>query len=873
MPHTLNKYRIINSYSKPSLFLLILLLTLVSSLHAQEETRVVDSDRYDKVVIAHEYPHSRFHQFLLGSHYRKEWATPVRVKIMMIDTAYDGLTPYEAGGGRQSKSLKLRDTRKREYVLRSLDKSFGRALPDIYQGTFIEYLVNDQVTIGHPYSAVTIPMMAEAAHIYHTNPQFAYVPKQMALDTFNEHFGNRLYMLEQRPDENWETAENFGNPEKIIGTEKMLEKVFADNHNQIDEALYVRSRLFDMLIGDWGRHDDQWRWAAFEEKDSKVYRPIPRDRDQAYTLFDGLLPGIVLHAANLDYLRGFKDNIKAVNIYNYTARHLDRKCSSELSKEQWINIARDLQASITDDIIEKSVKQLPPEIYPISGPEIISKLKARRSHLVEYASTYYDFLARHVDVEGSEKKEYFEVNRVNDESTLVQVYDLKKDGQKADTPFYIRLFKTDETKDIRLFGIGGEDIYTVKGTVDKGIRLSLIGGEERDSIMDFSLVRHGTRKTHVYDDRDNYFGKSTETRLHFGNDSAIHAYNYREYEYHKRGFRLGVSYNNPDRVYASLGYRFARHAWRKYPYEFEQALYLRYSVSQNALSLLYEGRFYQLVGKWDLTVSAYQDFVRWTNFFGLGNDTKKNTDNRNYYQLRTNEFLGSVGINRTINNHHNLDLTLSFQAIEIFDDAGRYISEHYTPNELFFFEHHSYTTARVGYTYQNVNDPGVPTKGIMFYAGLAYTQNFYEWDKGFTTYNNILQLYIPLYKKFSLASRFGLTAIAGKPEFYQYASIGGGQNLRGFDRDRFWGKTVLYNTNDLRWITDFKSFIMNGKIGFLALIDEGRVWMPDEKSSTIHVGYGAGILLAPFNKFTVSASYAFSNENNRIHLSLNKLLF
>ncbi|RYE24193.1 MAG: hypothetical protein EOP51_08195 [Sphingobacteriales bacterium] len=863
---------IIKQHTRSFLLLPAVLLSTLSTLHAQEETQVVDSDKYHKTVVAHEYPHSKTHNFILGKHYRDEWRTPVLVKVLMLDTAYDGLVPYEAGGGRQSKSLKLHDTHKREYVLRSLDKSFGRALPDIFQGTFVEHLVNDQVTIGHPYSAVTIPPMADAARIYHTNPQFAYIPKQLALDTFNENFGNRLYMLEQRPDENWETAENFGNAEKIVGTEKMLENVLKDNHNQIDEALYVRSRLFDMLIGDWGRHDDQWRWAAFEEKNSKYYRPIPRDRDQAYTLFDGALPGLVLHAADLDYLRGFKNNIKAVNIYNYTARHLDRRCASSMTKEQWINIAEDMQSSITDEVIDKAVKQLPPEVYPLSGQAIASKLKSRRDHLVVFATTYYDFLARHVDIEGSQKKEYFEVNRVNDEHTLVQVYDLDKDGQKADTPFYVRMFKTAETRDIRLFGIGGEDVYKINGNVDKGIKLTLVGGEDRDSIIDVSQVHDGGKKTQVYDDRDNYVERSGETKLHYGSDSAIHAYDYAGYEYHKKGLKLGVSYNNPDRVYASIGYHFARHGWRKYPYEFEQALFLRYSLSQNALSLLYQGDFYQAVGKWNLKLNAYQDFVRWTNFFGLGNDTKRPNPDDNYYQLRTNEFLGSVGLNRTIKKH-NLDLTISFQAIEIFDDANRFISENYTPNDLFFFEHHTYGTARAGYTYQDVNDPGVPTKGVMFYGGIAWTQNFYEWNKGFATYNGIAQFYLPLYKKFSLSSRIGATSISGTPEFYQYASIGGGQNLRGFDRDRFWGKTALYNTNELRWITDFRSYVMNGKIGFLALVDEGRVWMPGESSNTIHVGYGGGIIIAPFNKFTASVSYAFSNENNRIHLNINKLLF
>jgi hypothetical protein len=81
---------------------------------------------------------------------------------LYLDTAAGGLTPSQAGGGRQSRSLHLQTDNHKQYVLRSIDKSFGRAIPEIYQGTYIETILNDQVSIGHPYAAVTISPMAEA---------------------------------------------------------------------------------------------------------------------------------------------------------------------------------------------------------------------------------------------------------------------------------------------------------------------------------------------------------------------------------------------------------------------------------------------------------------------------------------------------------------------------------------------------------------------------------------------------------------------------------------------------------------------------------------------------------------------------------------
>jgi hypothetical protein len=841
---------------------------------AQEETTVLDTavGRSYKMVIAGDYDRTGIHNFFFGRHYRKEWGTAVKARVMMLDTSNGGLTPYEAGGGRQSKTLKLRDRNKREYALRSLDKSFGRALPEKFRGTFIEDAVDDQVTIGHPYSAFTIPTLADAAKIYHTNPGMGYIPKQPALDSFSEDFGNRLYLLEQRPDENWETAPNFGNSKNIVSTEKLIEKLLKNNENRVDQQLYVRSRLFDMFIGDWGRHEDQWRWASFESDNGTLYQPIPRDRDQAYTKFDGLLVRALLHAANQDNLQNFKGIIRDVKAYNFTTRHLDRLCANETTLEQWRSIADDLKASLTDDVIEKAIRKMPPEVFPISGDFIISSLKSRRDHLTDYADQYYRFLARHVDVPGSSERELFEVTRQGKDATSVKVYAIDKQGNRSGEPYYSRLFKSDETQDIRLYGIAGNDVYQVSGTADDAILVRIIGGPDRDSIIDRSDVSGG-KHTEIYDDRNNVFDVNREAKLKLGNDSAVHAYNYNEFEYSHTGIKLSAFYNNPDRFYVSAGYGFARHEWRNYPYGFQQALYLRYSISQNALALLYEGTFYQFIGKWDLGISANYDWVRWTNFYGLGNETKNNNTTANYYQLRTNEFNGGLSLSRIIRNKHHIEVSGFYQAIEVIDDSGRFVTDNYTAPQLYFFEHHLYAGGRVGYTFQDVNDPIVPTKGLMFYAGAAYTQNIQETSKAFASYNGILQLYFPLFSKFSFSVRGGLGSVSGDPEFYQYQSIGGGINLRGFRRDRFWGKTAFYNQNELRYITDFKGYLMNGKFGLLAFADEGRVWMPNETSDKIHVGYGGGIMLAPFNLASISFTYGVSDEARLFQIRLNRLLF
>ena len=110
--------------------------------------------------------------------------------------------------------------------------------------------------------------------------------------------------------------------------------------------------------------------------------------------------------------------------------------------------------------------------------------------------------------------------------------------------------------------------------------------------------------------------------------------------------------------------------------------------------------------------------------------------------------------------------------------------------------------------------------------------------------------------------------MAGQPEFFNYNSLGGSESLRGYQRDRFYGNQTFFNQNELRWVKDYRSYLFNGKIGVYAFLDDGRVWLKNESSSTWHFGYGCGLLISPFNKATVSLSFGFSKEDSNIQFNL-----
>jgi hypothetical protein len=851
-----------------AIYVLLILFTQTSV--AQENQSTNNANSYKVISAGPEYKApSNFFEWLWGTNYRREWTTPVQVPIVSLDTLKGGLIPEKSGGGHQTKSLHLKTKDEKEYALRSVNKNLGAILPAKFHGTFIENIVNDKVSMSHPYGAAGVPVMADAAGIYHTYPQYVYVPNQPALDTFNKKYGDNLFLLEQRPDGNWKNADNLGNFEKYTSTDKVLEKILNDNDNRVDQRSFIKARLFDMFINDWDRHEDQWKWGTIEGKDDvKTFKAVPQDRDQAFFKFNGVLLKFLIGASGQKYFQSFANTLPNVKWFNWEERDLDRRFANQLTLADWQNAAKELQQALSDKVIEESIQQLPREVYPISGKEIISKLKSRRAHLLDFATTYYRFIAREVEVVGSNKQEYFEVRKLDDNKTSVNVYKITKEGNTNQEPFYSRVFNAGETKEIRLYGLSGNDRYHVAGDVSNDIKVRIIGGTDQDSIINTSSA--GGR-VQVYDDYNNSFSSRSGLKLHLSNDTAIHEFKYRSYVYDKAGFKPTIFYSNEDRIFVGIGYGVTHHEWRKLPFAYKHDISVNYSLSQKAVSFIYRGLAPGFIGKWDLSLFGTYDAVRWTNFFGLGNESLFAIKDINFYRTRTKEWQGSVGLVRKFGNN-TIKVDGLYQSVKVINDTGRYIVKQFLQSTPGAYITRHYAGAQLQYFVHSLNDSIVPTKGFIFSANSSFSQNLKETSKHVADFLGDLQVYVPLISKFSLSLRTGAETVTGKPEFYQYASIGGGQNLRGFRGNRFWGKTAFYNSNELRYISDVKNHIYNGKVGLVAFFDNGRVWMQGENSNTWHTGYGGGILLSPFRAIGGEVTYGFSKDGRIIQLRLSTKL-
>ncbi|WP_026464470.1 hypothetical protein [Adhaeribacter aquaticus] len=481
------------------------------------------------VTAGKQYKRSRLHEIIWGRHYRQVWATPVPATVIDIHKIHGGLEPVKLGGGMQTTSLTLKDKAGKLYSLRTLDKDPSLALSKSLRNTFVANIMRDQTSAGNPYAAFTLPPLAQASKIHYTNPEMYYVPKNyQGLGEFSEKFRGKVVMLEEKYEGKKSLAPKFGNATDLVESDEMLRARFKSNKNSVDQLALARARLYDILIGDWDRHEGQWTWAIYPDKDNKtkVFYPVPKDRDQTFYRFaDGIMPWLVSRKFLVQKLKPFRHNIEDVSGLIFNARFLDQRFLNEVTAEQWAAIAEDMKGSITDEVIQKTISLFPDPIQKIEGAKTSSKLKKRVDQLPEAAQDFYKILAKEVTIVGSDEQEMFTVKRIDNNTTSVEVFAIPEDKEENPRSIYYRVFNHQETKKLILHGLAEDDEFEIEGKVDKGIEIEIYGGLGEDKITDTSRVKGLKKKTKVFDTKNGTELKAgKETKDKTTKDVAVHAY-------------------------------------------------------------------------------------------------------------------------------------------------------------------------------------------------------------------------------------------------------------------------------------------------------------------------------------------------------------
>lgn len=829
------------------LLLILLIVSHTISLFAQDSSVIKIRPKYNKV--------SGLHRVFFGENYRKEWSTDTKLPNIRISEVAGGLKPLRLGGGHQTISLRLEDKRGEEWVLRTIVKDPSILLPPGLRETFARDVIDDAMSAQHPFSPLVVYDLAAAAGIPHAQPIIGVVQNDAMLGDFNKQFAGQVCLLEQR--------EPFGSSDN---SPKMFAELDSDNENSVDNRAFLKATLLDLLIGDWDRHPDQWRWVDTKKGKSKLYVGVPRDRDQAFYLNQGIAPWYASLPWVVPNLQGFSPQIKHVKFSLMQHTFLASQPTSHLSEREWMSITNDFVKAITDDVIDKALKRLPSESYNMRHAELASALKTRRDNIPVAMKEYYKFMKRIVDVKLSNKNELISIKDSANGFLVVNVNKLRKSGDAGES-LMNTTFDPSVTKEFRLYLGKGHDSVVIDNNVSP-IKIRIVGD---DGLKQYNVL-NASKKIRTYDKSKNvyYSGETSNLHSHVSDDTAnskfIPANRFNIWKP-----LIGFAINKDDGFQLKAGSQFTRQGFRKTPYASLNRIMVSYAFATSAFKINYAGEWLNVLGKADVIANAdiyAPDNTH--NFFGRGNETPfvKTGNYKRFYRARFNQYQFTPAVrwrNAKSGVTFSVGPSVQLYAFDSSDNAERFI----VSTRVKSYDSAMIASSKVhggvvmNFTVDKRNKLIIPTQGYFFNVRVQGFGGLNDESKSFGQIIPEFSFYQKLNKNGTivLADRIGGGITVGKSAFYQSLFIGGHENLLGYRQYRFAGEHMLYNNFEVRMkIANFTGYIIPGLFGAVGFYDVGRVWVDDEHSNIWHSGVGGGFFFAPAQLLVINVVAGYSKE-------------
>lgn len=836
----------------------VALLSAVSPASAMAQAGAEGAEPGETLAVAPgpQYDAGWLHRVFFGSHYRDLWITPLEAPVLDLDRFAGGLRATRKGGGQQTKSIRFDGADGREYQFRSLDKDPVGALSPALRSTAAADIVRDQTSAGHPVGSLLVPPLLEAAGIPHAAPYVFILPKDHPrLGEFEAEYGGMLGTIEERPDD--EEGAVFEGGREVISTAKLLKEVEDSPNDRVDAARFLTARLVDVLVGDWDRHQDQWRWVRFD--DTRPYRwvPIPRDRDQAFARYDGLL--LAVARASTPQLVNFGPDYAGMLGQTWNGRDLDRLLLVPLERDDWDSVATALQSRLTDSVIEAAAARLPPSYLPIDSTRLADALKARRDELPGAARDYYRHLAGEVEVHGTDRDEIATVHRRDGRFTEISL-SVVENGE-AGEPYFTRRFDHDETKEVRLRLHGGDDRVRVTGEGGGGIRIRILPGKGTDAVVDSS--RGGRVKLYADEPGDSVLAGGdvgVDRRRYAPPDTAVR-------DWGDRWLSVTWLAAGPDiGIFGGTGVSFTRYGFRRDPFAERYRLRGGWSTGASTGRADFTAHWIPENSRVGAKLLARASGIDVLRFHGFGNQVPAEGDD---------EFFRVEQVDLTL----APSLSLPVGRAEL--TAGprlRYSDTDFDENR--FLTPDQYGAGKFGMLgfgselrMDAMNLLGA-TRGLAFTIGGSWYPAALDVEDAFGEGHVDVAGFVsapsaPLEP--TLALHLGGKRVWGRFPFQEAAYIGDASTVRLGRQNRYAGESALYAQTELRLFLTRFYFLAPADFGVLGLGDVGRVFLDGEESDRWHAAGGGGVWASFLDRaYMVRLSVAASSERTAVYFGIGR---
>ena len=898
-----------SSHRTPALLLLALAFSFQAASASQSESPTPGQRIHRSVPPAGAATHvvvpggrfqaGEFKRWFYGANYRDLWNTPIEVAVLDLDGVGGGLTPLRTGGFGQSVSLHFTGNDGRRYTVRSLDKDATRRVPDEIANTVVGDVLQDLICAMLPTGALVVDPLMEAAGILHSRHTLVVIPDDPRLKEYRERFAGLIGMLQEHPSEGKDDAPGFAGSRKVSGTDKLRDHLEKSPCNRVDARAFLKARLMDFLVNDKDRHYGQWRWARFPDGDCYTWLPIPEDRDQAFIHFEGVAMAIARGRFPIQIK--FKEKFPNLIGLTMTGWEIDREFLAELDRATWDSVVSAFRRELPDAVIENAVRRLPPPYYSLIGESLTRALKSRRDALPEFAGRYYEMINRKAEIKTTDKDEYVHCEHLPDGNLNVRIGLMKGAAGEKNPPYFQRTFQPGETREVRIHLRGGDDRAEVSGPGGP-IVVHIDGGGGDDTLTNGS--ESGASKTRFYDSRGkNRFVTGKGARIDessYQRPHGTHTPNARyALDWGKRTGSLPIFMIDPDlTVYTGVLHSRQYFGYRKDPFS-AQHTFVAGLAGVNGFEsvrpfLSYTGHFRRPLREFDANVRFDFSGIRSLRFYGFGNETEIRRP-RSFYKVTRYSLVLAPALEYRGADYREETSGFSLASLRsrLNVHFGPVIKYSNTPsgsnkgtligsldNQLYGVGAFGQIGAQGEITFDTRNNPGYPTRGIRVMVGAAIYPEMWNVDSMFGSIRGEASTYLtaPVATHPTLALRGGARKVWGSYPFFEGAFLGGtgvvgtgisGGNLRGYQKNRFAGDTVLYGNSELRLVLTQIELFVAGELGLFGIADAGRVFFEEDPASADkwHTSIGGGIWLSFLHRrHTLSAAFVKGDDLTGVYL-------
>lgn len=618
----------------------------------------------------------------------------------------------------------------------------------------------------------------------------------------------------------------------LISSKKMI-NLLHENHNlNFNTNAFLRFRLLSYLTGSYNLSPNNYVWKLDKNNE---FVPYLNSYDNEFMKFDGFFKIASKIVSRFNNFEPYNNRIKSIKKVSSKFIGFDVNFLSSLSFEVWKNEINFIKSRLTKESVKEIQESLPKGILESDVENIFSVLNQRIENLEEVAHTYYNLVSPNKIVVANDLNNIIDVKRENKE-TLIEIFNAKE-GKTNPSKSY--RFSTDDTKEIWIYGLKGNDYFEVFGKSKKEYPILLIGGPNSDKYE----IQNG-KNILVYDNvQQTFIVQKDKSKVKLSNQSFITNYQSDKYKHTKNTIKPRFGANPDDGFFIGAINELKIFGFDKNPFTTLHSLTVNLYVETLGAKIDYYTEKTNFYKGFHLFGSlGFQSPNHNTNFFGFGNETTYDVNQKQQYNMVKMSILNTkIGVLKN-SEKHSFKTNLFFESTKIDQTPDRFVSSEtlFFPAED-FFDRKYYSGLFVDYKFKDILLEDLIIKPELTLLTNVDLQNI---DKtNFAIQPSLYFIKPMLHNVLIFDSTASYKKVFGNEiPFYQAANLGGNNDLRGYRNQRFTGESLFYSSSNLKcYIKKVKTNILPIKFGVLLGYDIGRVWQEGEDSSKLHNDFGAGI--------------------------------